>query len=198
MEDRNLTVKVIERDVERCKFLSKSLKSTIVLHGDGSDRTLLEEENIKDMDVFAAVSNNEELNIMASLLAKRLGVKKIITIVNRTDYIPLAHSLGIEVVLSPRLITASSILRYIRKADVLYLTTIAEDMAEIIEVVVSKKSLLKNVAIKDANIPKTVLIGGIIRENDIIIPTGEDCIYEGDRLIIFTLREGIKDIEKIL
>ncbi|MCP5006124.1 MAG: hypothetical protein GY941_19620, partial [Planctomycetes bacterium] len=94
------------------------------------------------------------------------GVKKIITIVNRTDYIPLAHSLGIEVVLSPRLITASSILRYIRKADVLYLTTIAEDMAEIIEVVVSKKSLLKNVAIKDAcalkyGIPKWLKISPV-------------------------------------
>ncbi len=198
VEETGVMVKIIEKNGERCKFLSKKLKSAIILHGDGSDRMLLEEENIQDMDVFAAISNNEELNIMASLLAKRLGVKKIITIVNRTDYIPLAHSLGIEVVLSPRLITASSILRYVRHAGILSLTAIAEDMAEIIEAEVGKESTLRNVTIKDADLPGTTLIGAIIRNGEVIIPSGEDNIYEGDRLIFFTLREGIKEIEKIL
>ncbi len=199
MEDSDISVKIIEKDPERCKFLSKSLKSAVILHGDGSDRGILEEENISDMGVFVAISNNEELNIMASLLAKKLGVSRAITLVNRTDYIQLAHSLGIEVVLSPRLIAASSILRYVRKVDVLSLTTISEDMAEIIEAKVGKDSELKNIQLKNAKLPKTTLIGAIIREGKkIIIPSGDDMVYQDDRLIIFTLREGIKEIERML
>lgn len=191
-------IKIIEKDVERCKYLSKYLGRTLILHGDGTDQKLLLEENISDMDVFIAVSNNEELNIMGALLAKKLGVKKTIVIVNKTDYIPLAYSLGLQAILSPRLITASSILRYIRRGDILSLTAIAEDKAEIIEARVSKTSGLTGKYLKDANLPKTSLIGAIIRDDDIIIPTGLDKVLEGDKLILFALRESIKDIEKIL
>ncbi len=198
IEQKDITVKIIEKDPERCKFLTKKLKRTIVLHGDGADSSLLEEENIADMDVYAAISNNEELNIMSSLLAKRLGAKKVITVVNRTDYIPLAHSLGIEVVISPRLITASSILRYVRKGQILNLTAIAEDMAEIIEAGVGPTSYFVGKALKEARMPKSALIGAIIRNGDIIIPGGDDVIQEGDKLIIFTLRESIKEVEELL
>lgn len=191
-------IKIIERDAERCKFLSKYLGKSLILHGDGTDQKLLLEENISDMDVFVAVSNNEDLNIMASLLAKNLGAKNVISIVNRTDYIPLAHRLGIHAVLSPRLITASTILRYVRKGDVLSLTAIAENMAEIMEVRVGKTSSLIGKTLKDAKPPRSSVIGAIIREDKIIIPTGKDIIQENDKLIIFTLRESIKDIEKIL
>lgn len=195
---KDVDLKIIEKDAERCKFLSKSLSKAIILHGDGSDRTLLEEENIKDMDVFAAISNNEELNIMAALLAKRLGAGKVITIVNRTDYIPLAHSLGIQAVLSPRLITASTILRYVRMGEILSLTAIAEDRAEIMEAGVKVGAVIGGAKLKDIKIPRGSLIGAIIRGEDVIIPSGEDVIKEGDRVIVFAARESIKDIEKII
>jgi len=198
MEERNINVKVIERDTERCKFLLKSLKSCVILHGDGSDQKLLEEENINDMDVFAAISNNEELNIMASLLAKSLGARKIITIVNRTDYLPLAGNLGIEAVLSPRLITASAILKYVRSGNIISLTTVAEGRAEIMEAEVMGKSALIGKTLREVELPKKSLIGAIIRGNDVIIPSGSDKIFEGDKLIIFTLKEFIKDVEKLL
>jgi len=198
MEKGNVTVKLIERAPDRCKFLSKNLDRTVVLNGDGADRSLLEEENIGDMDVYAAITNNEELNIMSSLLAKRMGVKKVISVVNRTEYLPLAHSLGIEVVISPRIITASSILRYVRRGDILSLTAIAEDMGEIIEAGVSEKSKLANKTLSEADIPKSALIGAIIRDDEIIIPGGEDTIRKGDRLIIFALQESIKRIENLL
>lgn len=191
-------IKIIEKNEERCKYLSRYLGRSLILHGDGSDQKLLIEENISDMDVFVAVSNNEELNIMASLLAKKLGAKKTIAIVNRTDYIPLAHSLGLQAVLSPRLITASTILRYVRGGDILSLTAIAEDKAEIIEARASKTSRLLGKLLKEANLPKSSLIGAIIRDNNLIIPTGSDNILENDRLIIFALRESIKDIEKMI
>ncbi len=198
MVEGKADVKIIEKDPERCKFLSRFLGRTLILHGDCADQKLLIDENIKDMDVFVAVTNNEELNIMSALLARKLGVKKSIIIVNRTDYIPLAHSLGLQAVLSPRLITASSILRYVRRGDILSLTAIAEDRAEIIESRVSDTSALKDKLLKDATLPKNTLIGMIIRDDQMIVPSGSDTIKKGDKLIIFTLRESIKEIEKIL
>jgi trk system potassium uptake protein TrkA len=198
MEERNLKIKVIEKDPERCKFLLNSLKKSMVLHGDGSDMKLLEEENIHDMDVFAAISNNEELNIMASLLAKGSGVKKVITIVNKTDYIALADSLGIETVLSPRLITAGSILRYVRGGNILSLTTVAEGKAEIMETEVKDGSVLIGKTLHEVELPKKSLIGAIIRDNDVIIPSGSDTILNNDKLIIFTLHESVKKLEKLL
>lgn len=198
MEQRNLTVKVIEKNTERCKFLLKSLKNSVVLHGDGSDQKLLEEENIEDMDVFAAISNNEELNIMASLLAKSLGVKKVVTIVNRTDYLPLANNLGIEAVLSPRLITADTILKYVRRGNIISLTTVSEGKAEIMEAEVKDGSILIGKTLRECGLPKKSLIGAIIRDDDVIIPSGNDTIFKGDKLIIFTLKESIRQVEKLL
>ena len=198
LEERNLTVKVIERDVERCKFLLKSLNKSVILHGDGSDRKLLEEENINDIDIFVAISNNEELNIMASLLAKSLGVKKIITIINKTDYISLANNLGISSVLSPRLITAGTILKYVRGGNILSLTTVAEGKAEIMEALVKEGSVLIGKTLLEVELPQKTLIGAIIRDHEVIIPSGNDRISINDKLIIFTLQESIKQVEKLL
>jgi len=191
-------IKIIEKDEERCKHLSKYLGKSLILHGDGTNQKLLIEENVSDMDAVVAVTNNEELNIMASLLAKKLGAKKTIAIVNRSEYIPLAHSLGLQAVLSPRLITASTILRYVRRGEVLSLTAIAEDKAEIMEVRISDTSSIINRTLKDARLPKEAIIGAIIRGGKIIIPSGSDMILKNDKLIIFALRESIKDLEKLL
>jgi trk system potassium uptake protein TrkA len=198
MEARNVSVKVIEKSAERCKFLLNSLQKSVILHGDGSDQKLLEEENIKDMDVFIAISNNEEVNIMSSLLAKRLGVKKVITIVNRTDYLPLADSLGIDVVLSPRLITASTILKYVRAGNIISLTTISEGKAEIMEAEARKGSVLIGKTLHEVELPKRTLIGAIIRDKEVVIPSGRDRISDKDKLIIFTLKESIKQVERLL
>ncbi len=191
-------VKIIEKNEEKCRFLSKYLKKSLILHGDGTDKELLVEENIKDMDAYITVSGNDELNIMGALLAKKLGAKKVIALVNKSDYIPLAYELGVQSVLSPRLLTASMILRYIRKGDVLSLTAIAENKVEIMEVLGSYKSSIVNKALKDIKFPKNAVIGAIVRGGEIIIPKGEDVIKEGDKLIIFALKNSIKEVEKLL
>jgi trk system potassium uptake protein TrkA len=190
-------VKIIERNEERCKFLSKNLGRALVLHADGTEQKVLLEENIRDMDVFVSVSNNDELNIMVSLLAKKLGVKKTVTLVNKTDYIPLAHGLGIQSVLSPRLITASTILRYVRRGDILSLTAIADAKAEILEGRIGGTSPLIGKALQKVQ-PKDSIIGAIIRGDQVIIPSGQDVFQEEDKLVIFTLRESIKRVEKML
>ncbi len=196
IEDK-VDVRIIEKNEERCKFLSKNLGRSLILHADGTEQKLLLEENIGDMDVFVSVSNNDELNIMVSLLAKKLGVKKTITLVNKTDYIPLAHSLGIQSVLSPRLITASTILRYVRRADILNLTSIADGKAEILEGRIRKTSSLVGKSLQKVQ-PEASIIGAIIRGNEVTIPSGQNYFREEDKLIIFTLRESIKYVEKML
>ena len=198
MEERNINVKIIEMDSERCKFLLKALKKSVILNGDISDQKLLEEENINDMDVFAAISNSDERNIMASLLAKSLGAKKVITIVNKTDYLPLANNLGIEAVLSPRMITAGTILKYVRDGNILSLTTVAEGQAEIMEAEAKEGSILIGKTLLEVELPKKTLIGAIIRNEKVIIPSGNDKIAGNDKLIIFTLKESIKQVEKLL
>ena len=195
--EQKADVKIIEKEAERCKYLTKNLKKALVLHGDGVEQKLLVEENIKDMDAFVAVSNNDELNIMAALLAKKLGTKKTVAVVNKTDYILIAHNLGLQAALSPRLLTASTILRYVRRGDILSLTAVAEGKAEIIESRIGKKSPLVGKTLEEAQ-PKASLIGAIIRGEDLIIPSGSDKILEDDKVIIFTLKESIKDVEKIL
>jgi len=196
--EHKVDVKIIEREEERCKNLSRFLKKSLILHADGADKQLLIEENIKDMDAYITVSNNDELNIMAALLARKLGAKKVIALVNKTDYIPLAYELGVQSILSPRLLTASIILRYIRKGDILSLTAIAENKVEIMEILVSRRSALINKALQKITFPKNAVIGAIIRGNEIIIPKGEDIIKEGDKLIIFSQKEAIKEVEKLL
>ncbi|MFC1549393.1 Trk system potassium transporter TrkA [Nitrospirota bacterium] len=196
--DSRADVKIIERDEERCRFLSDSLTHSVVLNGDGSDEGLLIEENVGDMDVFVAVSNNEELNIMSSLLAKRLGAKKTITIVNRTDYLSLASGLGLGTVLSPRIITASSILKYVRRGEILSLTSIAGDRAEVLEARISEGSPLIGKALKDMKLPKNTLVGSVVRGDNILIPSGDDTVAVDDKLIFFTSRESIKKLEMLL
>ncbi len=190
-------IKIIEKNLDRCKFLTKNLKHSLILHADGTEQKVLVEENIGDMDAFVAVSNNDELNIMVSLLAKKLGAKKNIALVNKTEYIFLAHSLGLQAALSPRLITASTILRYVRKGDILSLTSIAEGRAEILEGRIGRTSPLINKTLNEAQ-TKASIIGAIIRGKDVIIPSGTDKFAENDKLIIFTLRESIKNVEKLL
>jgi trk system potassium uptake protein TrkA len=190
-------VKIIEENEERCKFLSKNLKRSLILHADGTEQKVLTEENIGDMDAFVAVSNNDELNIMVSLLAKKLGAKKTVALVNKNDYIYLAHGLGLQSVLSPRLITAGTILRYVRRGDILSLTAIADAKAEIIEGRILKTSPLAGKTLEKAQ-PRASIIGAIIRGEKVIIPSGSDTIMDDDKLIIFALKESIKEVEKIL
>ena len=195
--EQRADVKIIEKEADRCKFLTKTLKRALVLHGDGVEQKLLLEENIQDMDAFVSVSNNDELNIMAALLAKKLGTKKTVAVVNKTDYINIAHSLGIQAALSPRLLTASTILRYVRRGDIQSLTAVAEGKAEIIEGRIGDTSPLIGRTLEEAQ-PKASLIGAVIRGEEVIIPSGSDIILKGDKVIIFTLKESIKKVEKIL
>lgn len=198
LEKKGVHVKLVERNEARCEEIAGDLDKTIVLKGDTSDQSLLKEENISNIDCFIAVTNDDEANILSSLLAKQLGAKKVIVLVNKASYIPLMSTVGIDAAVSPRLSTVSGILQYVRKGKVLSVTSIHEEDAEAIEVIALETSDIVNKPLKDIKEPKGAIIGAIEREGKVIIPKGDDMVLAGDRVLIFTLRASIQEVEKSL
>ncbi len=198
LEKADVGVKVIEINEERCKALTGQLHKTVILHGDASDVSLLQEENIANTDAFIAVSDDEEDNMLISLLAQRLGARKVISLVNRSEYIPIAASIGIDSAISPRITTAGAILRFIRKGKVLSVNTLKEEEAEALEVQALPTSAIVNKPIRNIKFPKDAIIGAVVRGGEVIIPGGEDIILPDDKVVIFTLAKSVKKVEKAL
>jgi len=198
LEEKSVYTKIVEKDARRCTELAEKLNKTIVLHGDGSDQELLREENIQDMDVVVTLTNNEETNIIASLLTKRMGAQNTITRINKFSYFPLMSMIGLEQVVSPRHSAINTILQHIRRGKVLSAISIKNEQAEVMEAVALETSDIVGKPLKRISLPKGVLVTSIIRENEVIVPTGESIIEPEDRIIIFASRKAIPKIEKIL
>ena len=198
LEEEAKYCKIIEKDADRCVLLAESLSKTVVLCGDGSDQELLAEENIQDMDVAVTLTDDEETNILASLLAKRMGAKKSITRISKFSYFPLMKAIGIEQVVSPRLSAINTILQHIRRGKVLSAISIKGEQAEVMEALALETSDIVDKPLSQIAFPKGALVAGIIRRDKIIIPSGDSVIQPDDRIIIFARRQAIPKIEKIL
>lgn len=198
LEHQSVYCKIIEKNADRCAQLAEKLNKAVVLHGDGSDQGLLSEENIGEVDVVVTLTESEETNILSSLLARRMGVGKAITKISKFSYFPLMTAIGIEQVVSTRLSAINTILQHIRRGKVLSAISLKGEQAEVLEVVALETSDIVGKPLKKINIPKGALVAGIVRRDQIIIPTGESVIKPGDRIIIFAKRNAINGIEKIL
>jgi trk system potassium uptake protein TrkA len=198
LEKTPVHCKVIEKNPDRCAFLAERLNKAVVLCGDGSDQALLDEENVQDMDVVITLTSDEETNILASLLATQMGAKKSITRINKFSYLSLTKAIGIEQVVSPRLSAINTILQHIRRGKVLSAISIKGEQAEVIEAIALETSGIVDRPLKKIKFPKGAIVAGIIRQERIIIPSGESLIQPDDRIIIFARREAIPKIEKIL
>ncbi len=199
LEDQEgVSCKIIDSDPDRCAFLAKHLNKAVVLHGDGSDQDLLAEENVGDMEVVITLTNSEETNILASLLARRMGAPKCITRISKLSYFPLMQTIGIEQVVSPRLSAIDSILQHIRQGKVLSAMSIKGEQAEVLEAVALETSAIVSKPLKNQKFPKGALLAGIMRQDQTIIPSGDTVILPEDRVIIVARREAIPQIEKIL
>jgi trk system potassium uptake protein TrkA len=198
LEENSLYCKIIEKNPERCTEIAEGLNKTVVLCGDGSDQALLAEENIQDIDVVITVTGNEETNILTSLLATRMGAKKSITRISRFSYFPLMKTIGIEQVVSARLSAINTLLQHIRKGKVLSAISIKGEQAEVMEALALETSDIVDKPLKQISFPKGAIVVGIIRKDDIIIPTGDSVIQPEDRVIIFAHRPAIPKVEKIL
>ncbi len=191
-------IKIIEKDYEKCKLISQQCKNATIINDDASNADVFEEESIDEFDVAIAATGNEEINLISSLYAKSIGVKRTIAVMDKTNYITMATRLNIDAVVSPKLSSVSSILKFVRKGNIIGVYSIFGGEAEALEFDISQKSKLKNKQIKDANIPKNSLIIALIRDNQSIIPNGELTIRENDRVILFAKKEDITKIENII
>ena len=198
MDRAKVSTKIIEINETICAQLSAALSHVIVINGDGTDKELLEEENIGSADFVVAITGDEESNILISLLAKGLGAQKAITRVSKLSYLPLMSAIGIQSVVSPRLAAVRAILQYIRPGKILSVAPLKGEHAEAIEVEALETLDIVNKPLHKVKIPKGAIVGAIFRETEIIIPRGDTIIKPGDRLIIFALQQVLPKLKKVL
>lgn len=191
---QKMQIKVIDPNEKDLRtFTAKYAEITNVI-GNPTDVELLEEEGISHMDAFVAISENEEINMVSSIIAKRHNVLKTIALIQQPNYLTFADAVGVDAVVSPRQSTVGSIMKYVRKGDIVSVTTFADKDIEAIEYNVSSKSKMLNIPLKEAPLPGGSLIAAIIRNKDTIIPRGDDQLLEGDKVLVLTL---IKEAKKI-
>ncbi|HEX9637961.1 MAG TPA: Trk system potassium transporter TrkA [Acidobacteriota bacterium] len=196
LERQGVQVKVFEHDAERCEKISTLLTKTIVIHGDGTDQATLEQEHVSGVDAFLALTNHDEDNIIAALLARKLGVLKVVALINRLNYLPMVQRLGVNATVSPRLAVVDRILQYVRKGRVLSVTTFREEEAEAIELIASKGTKYVGMKLKSIRFPRGAIVGAIVRpDGEVLIPRGEASIQAGDRVIFFALESVVHELE---
>ncbi len=198
LEDKSIHTKIIEKDQDRCRELADKMNKAVVLHGDGSDQSLLQEENIHDVDVLITLTNDEETNILVSLLGKRMGAKNTITKITKFGYFPLMATIGLEQIVSPRLSAIDTILQHVRKGKVLSAISIHGEEAEVIEAVALETSDIVGKPVRKISFPKGALLIGIVRDDAVIVPSGDSVIEPDDKVVIFAKRQVVPKIEKML
>ena len=193
----NFKVKLVEKDREKAQTLAENLNNTLVIYGDGRDLELLEEENIREMDAFIAVTGDSETNIMSCLVAKSKGVKKTVALVENMDYINISQTIGIDTLINKKLIAASNIFRHIRKGEILASANLHNIDAEVFEFEVQKGAKVTQKTIKALRFPREAVFGGVIRNGEALMNLGNIQIQEGDHVIVFCLPEAISTVEEL-
>ena len=195
--DNKFKVTLVEQEKNKAFDIAESHPETLVIHGDGRSVELLNEESIEEMDAFIAVTENSETNIMSCLMATSKNVSKTIALVENMDYFSLSQSIGIDTLINKKLLTANTIFRYIRKGEVVDMTTLNNFNAEILEFIVKPGSKVTGFKIKDLDFPRTATIGGVIKSGEGKIVLGDYVIESGDRVLVCCLHRSIKKVESL-
>ena len=193
----DMTARIIERDQARARKIASLLPDTMVTWGDGLDAEILEEINIRSADTVVAVTDDDETNILGSLLAKRYGVERTIALANKTTYSSLVTTLGIDVLVNPRAITVSTILQHIRRGRIRAVHSLRDGFGEVIEAEALETSPLVGSQIKEGKLPAGVIIGAIVRDGAVIIPRGDTDVRARDRVILLATTGSVKKVEKL-
>lgn len=195
LEEKKIDVRLVEHDADHCDFLTKNLEKTLILNFDGLESNVLLEEGIDRADLVISVTDSDTDNILTSLLAKHHGAKKCITKITRPDFIPLLGKLGIDVALSPRQVAADMILRFVRRGKVVSVATILGSDAEVIELKVPDSYKFRGTLIKSLSFPVGAIIGAIVREDQVFIPSGETALQPHDTLVVFFAKDAMRQVE---
>ncbi|MGD8498162.1 MAG: Trk system potassium transporter TrkA [Chromatiales bacterium] len=194
-------VKIIEHNPQRARYLSESLNKAIVLHGDAADEDLLLEENIDRADVFCALTNDDEANILSAMLAKRLGARKVMSLINRPSYVELVESGIIDIAISPQQVTIGALLTHVRRGDVVEVHSLRRGAAEAIEAVAhgdNKTSKVVGRRIEEIKLPPGTTIGAIVRGDEVVIAHHDTVIESEDHVILFLVDKlRIVEVERL-
>jgi trk system potassium uptake protein TrkA len=194
-------VKIIERNPKRCEHLAQKLSKTIVMQGNASDQDLLLEISIEEADVFLALTNDDEANIMSSMLAKRLGARKVMTLINNPAYVDLVQGGEIDIAISPQLATIGSLLAHVRRGDVVNVHSLRRGAAEAIEAVAhgdAKSSKVVGKSIGEIDLPEGTTIGAIVRDDKVLIAHDDVVVEADDHVIMFLIdKRRISDVERL-
>ena len=197
-EDKGLDVKIIEKDEARCEELAALLDSTLILHGDATETTLLKEENVGRMDVIVAVTADEETNILACLLAKSMGARDSVARVNKSEYLPIVKHIGIDHSVSTRLAAVNGFLSYIRQGNVVAFASVASDAAEVMEVYLAETSQLINKPLMMLAFPKNVIMLAYMRDEKVFIPHGQTVFLAGDHVIFLGEQNAMHELDALI
>lgn len=201
LEQGRYKVKIIERSPNIAKNLAETLNKTIVLEGDASDESLLVEESIEDIDIFCALTNDDEANVLSAMLAKRLGARKVMSLVNRTGYVDLIDSANIDHAISPQQITIGALLTHVRSGDIVSVHSLRKGAAEVIEVIAhgdAGNSRIVGKTRDELKLPPGAAIGAIVRDDEVIMPHNDMIIEDNDHVILFLAdKRYIPAIEKM-
>jgi len=194
---QDISTKLIEFDKTRATHIAQQLKETTVVNGDALDMEILEEVNIGQTDTIVTVTNDDEVNILSSLLAKRNGAKRAVTLVNKLSYEPLIASLGVDVVVNPRAITVSTILQHIRRGRIIAVHAIREGAGEVIEAEALDTSVAVGKPLREIRMDKGIIIGAVVRGEEVLLPRGDLEIKSKDRVVLFAAAQAVKKVEQL-
>jgi trk system potassium uptake protein TrkA len=190
-------VKIIESNAARSQEIANILSHSLIIHGDGTDIDLLAAEGITDMDAFIAVTGDDENNIITTLIAHHLRVPRTIALVNKTEYLPITPTIGMDAVVSKQVLTVNAVMRFIRYQNVASITTLPGVDAEIIEIEVRPGSKITRRPLSGIRFPKHAIVGALLHDDRLVIPTGETRIEDGDRVVVFSLPRALNEVTKL-
>jgi trk system potassium uptake protein TrkA len=196
-EHPGVNARIIEAAKDRAEAVARRLPETTVINGNALEPTILEEAGVAVTEAIVAVTNDDETNILGSLLAKRHGAQRAIALVNNTNYSPLITTLGVDVVISPRSITASTILEHVRQGRIRAVYSLGEDVGEVMEAEILETSSLAGLQIRDMELPDGVMFGSIVRGNQLITPRSNTVVNKGDRVVLFVRPAAVREIERL-
>jgi trk system potassium uptake protein TrkA len=196
LERQGIAVKLFDTDPRRCEKIAALVKDTIVINADATDESVLKEHNIQDADAYLALTADDEDNIIACLLARRLGANKVVAMTDHLNYFTMAQRLGINTLVSPRLAAVDRILQFVRKGRVQSVTTFREEEAEAIELIAAPQSRFVGKRLSELRLPREAIVGAIARPNgEVMVPRGNASIESGDRVIFFALSKIVPKLE---
>ncbi len=196
-EQPAVKLKVIERDARRAEYIAEQLKRAVVLHGSALETDILQEASVHSAEAIVALTNDDQVNLIASLMAKKMGAQTAVTLINNQAYDSLTASIGIDVAVNPRATTVSGILQHVRRGRIRQVYSVRDGGAEVIDAEALETSPLVGVPLREAELPEDTIIGAIVRGDEVLLPRGGTVIQAHDRVILFALRGAIREIEKM-